>query len=145
MNKDIQLLTALPALMTEIKALEERCAWQRDRLTSLTQHLSFTGGGGGHNPSGLDRAYALISELETEEEEKLIAYYRLFKEADAIIYGIKDLAMRAFVRSYYAEGKAKKEIMASLKLSEWDFRNARDMIEKAESMDELNQKTELKK
>ena len=63
-NADIALLRDVFFIMQDIRALEERRAWQRDRMSNISQHLSFTGGGG--EPKGLDSAYAALSGLEEE-------------------------------------------------------------------------------
>ena len=46
-NRDLATLARVRCLMAEVQALEEREAWQRERMTRITQQLGGTGRGGG--------------------------------------------------------------------------------------------------
>ena len=51
-NRDIPVLADVLAIMQDVRMTEEQKAWQRDRLTNITPHLTGMPGGGGL-PKGL--------------------------------------------------------------------------------------------
>ncbi len=131
-NADIALLENVFAIMQEIRAIEERRAWQKERMTNISQHLSFTGGGG--EPRGLDSAYAALSDIEEEHHEKVRQYKRALKRAEGIINGIESLKMRTMVMMLYVEELPAKEVRERLNMSRRRFHAAVEAIEQAENM-----------
>lgn len=131
-NADIALLHDVFFIMQDIRALEERRAWQRERMSNISQHLSFTGGGG--EPKGLDSAYAALSGLEEEHSEKVRQYKRALKQAENIVNGIASLRMRTLVMMLYVEDIPAREVRERLNMSRRRFDAAVEAIEQAEDM-----------
>ena len=98
-NRDIPLLANVKAIAQEVQWLEHQRQWQRERMLSITHHLSFTPGGG--MPKGLDEAFARLSELDEEHERKIKEYTRQLKAAEEILDQIKSRSMRSFVIMKY--------------------------------------------
>ncbi len=118
--------------MRQIESLEERCRWQRERMSSITRAL--TGMPGGGEPQGLDAALARISELEEQQQEEILRYTRIFRAAQRILSSIESDTMRAFVTLLYVDDLPPAEVRRRMRLTEWGFRRARDTVEEAESM-----------
>lgn len=132
-NRDIPKLQKVVSLMQDIRALEERRLWQRERMINITQHLSGMPGSG--EPHGLDAAYAALSELETEHQELVKAYTRELKAAENTINSIGNPAMRTFITLMYVLDMEPRDVKAELNMTEWGFRRARKAVEQARSMD----------
>lgn len=131
-NKDITLLQEIRLIELDIVSLEKRAQWERDRMSSITQHLS--SGGGGGSPSGLDEAFAAISETE-ERHRKLIGQYaKVVNKAERIIGRIASHQMRTMVRMLYVDNVADIAVQSVLRMSRRMFENARATIESAECM-----------
>lgn len=135
MNRDIPKLQKVVSLMQDIRALEERRMWQRERMLNITQHLSGMPGSG--EPRGLDAAYAALSELETEHQELVKLYVRELKAAERIVNSIGDPAMRTFVTLMYVLDMDSRDVKAELNMTEWGFRRARTAVEQADGMDRV--------
>lgn len=132
-NRDIPRLQKVVSLMQDIRVLEERRLWLRDRMTNITQHLSGMPGSG--ELHGLDAAYAMLSELETEHQELVKAYVRELKAAENTINSIGNPAMRTFVTLMYVLDMEPRDVKAELNMTEWGFRRARKAVEQATGMD----------
>ena len=132
-NRDIPLLADVLCIMQEICHIEQRRDWQHDRMLSITQHLSGMPGGGG-NPKGLDEAFALLSELDEEHEQRCKDYVRQLKTAQKILNGIESRSMRAFVVMKYVMDVSDSEIRQELNMTRTGFNRARRSIESAECM-----------
>lgn len=132
-NRDIPLLSRVLYIMQEVCSLEKRIVWQHDRLYGITAHITGMPGGKGA-PSGLDAAFAAISELSDEYREKVQSYIRELKNAERILNAIPSLTMRAFVIMLYVDGMSAEQVKRELNLTDWNFRRARDSIEQAEDM-----------
>lgn len=135
MNRDIPKLQKVVSLMQDIRALEERRVWQRERMLNITQHLSGMPGSG--EPRGLDAAYAALSELETEHQELVKLYVRELKAAERIVNSIGNPTMRTFVTLMYVLDMAPQDVRAELNMTEWGFRRARTTVEQAKGMDRV--------
>lgn len=132
-NRDIPLLSRVLYIMQEVCSLEKRIVWQHDRLYGITAHVTGMPSGKG-TPSGLDAAFAAISELSDEYREKVQSYIRELKNAERILNAIPSLTMRAFVIMLYVDGMSAEQVKRELNLTDWNFRRARDSIEQAEDM-----------
>lgn len=132
-NRDIPLLADVLCIMQEVNALEQRRDWQRDRMESITQHLSGMPGGGGL-PKGLDDAFAMLSEIDEEHEQRCKDYVRQLRKAQKILNSIESRSMRVFVTMKYVLGMTDVDIRQELNISKWGFNRARRSIEDADCM-----------
>lgn len=132
-NRDIPLLADVLPIMQEICQIEQRRDWQKDRMLNITQHLSGMPGGGGV-PKGLDEAFALLSELDEEHEQRCRDYVRQLRAAQKILNRIESRSMRAFVVMKYVMDVPDSEIRQELNMSRTGFSRARRCVEDAESM-----------
>lgn len=132
-NKDIPLLADVLSIMQEIRQIEQRRDWQHDRMFNITQHLTGMPGGGGM-PKGLDEAFALLSELDEEHEQRCKDYVRQLKAAQKILNGIESRSMRAFVTMKYVMDAPDTEIREALNMTRTGFNRARRCVESAECM-----------
>lgn len=132
-NKDIPLLTGVLYIMQAIKGLEERRSWQRDRMLNITQHITGMPGGGGM-PKGIDEAISLLSEIDSQHEEKCKEYARQLRKAQKIINGIESVSMRTFVVMKYVMDVPDTKIRAELNMTYRGFDRARKAIEQARDM-----------
>ena len=128
-NRDIPKLQSVFHVMQDIRALEERREWQKGRMVNITQHLSWTRGGG--TPQGLDAAFEELSSIEGQQAERLKCYFDELRQAERIINGISSRNMRTFVSMMYIENIPPRKIRDELNMSEWAFRRACECIEQA--------------
>lgn len=135
-NRDIPLLTRIPYLMRDICALEERRAWQKARLSSITQHITGMPGGGGAR-GGMESTFARMSELDAEHEKLCREYVKQLRQAQKIISGIASAKMRTFVTMKYVDGASDADVRRALKLSRRNFERARRCVEDARHMSEV--------
>lgn len=135
-NRDIPLLADVLPIMQEIRQIELRRNWQRDRMENITQHISGTPGGGGA-PKGLDEAFALLSELDEEHEQSCKEYVRRIKAAQDVLNGIQSQSMRTFVIMKYIMDAPDVEIRHELNMSRTAFSRARHSVEDAECMSDV--------
>lgn len=136
MNRDIPTLQNVVYLKEEVVRLENRMAFERDRMTNITQHLSFTAGCGGE-PYTLDSAFASLEQLEKRHREKARMYARAMRHADRIMDSIMSLSMRTFVDLMYVEQLDKQDVMERLHMTEWEYRKRREAVEKADCMESV--------
>lgn len=132
-NRDIPLLADILYIMQEIRQIEQQRSWQRDRMLNITQHLTGMPRGGGL-PKGLDEAFALLSELDDEHEQRCKDYVRQLKTAQKILNGIESRSMRAFVTMKYVMDVPDTEIRRELNLTRTGFNRARRCVESASCM-----------
>lgn len=132
-NKDIPLLQEVCYIKQEVISLENRAAFEKSRMKSITQHLSAAPGGGG-NPSGLDTAFANLAAIEEKHRVLIGQYKRKLAKAEKIINEIESVQMRSIVTMLYLDQKPDTEVRKALGLSRWVFDNCRKTIEDAESM-----------
>lgn len=132
-NRDIELLKSILFIMQNVRALEERREWEKERANNVTQHLSFMPRGGGV-PSGLDRVFAKLSELEDEHRDKVMTYARELKKAENILNDIQNENMRTFVMMMYVEQIPATEVRERLNMTRRKFLNAKNAVESAECM-----------
>lgn len=132
-NRDIGTLEKVHYLKGEIESLEERARWERERMKSITQHLSAAPGGGGGR--GMDDCFAKIDSLEERHRNLISVYDRTIRKAEAIIGRISSAQMRCFVTMLYLDGKSGSDVQSKLKMTRWQFENARECVENAECMD----------
>lgn len=132
-NKDIPLLTNVLCIMQDIRLIEQRREWQRDRMVNISQHLTGMPGGGGM-PSGLDGAFAALSELDLEHERRCKEYMRQLRKAQKILNSIESRTMRTFVEMKYVMDVSDTEIRKELNMSKRGFYRARAAVENAPCM-----------
>jgi hypothetical protein len=132
-NRDIPLLERVLYVMQDVRALDESRAWQKDRMSDISQHLTGMPKSGGL-PHGLEAAYAALSEVETDHEEEVLRYIRELKAAEKIIRGIGSRLMRTFVCLLYLEHLPPEQVRRELNLTEWGYRRARAAVEQASDM-----------
>ena len=135
-NRDIPLLNDLFGIMQLTVRTEERREWQRDRMTSLSQHLTGMPGSG-KLPSGLDDAFARLSELDEEHGRHVKEYTRKMRKAQNIVNGIASDSMRAFVVLKYLLNLPDTEIREALNMTKYGFEQARKCIEEAPDMESV--------
>lgn len=132
-NRDILILQEVICVMQEVRALETRREWQRERMYNITQHL--TGMPSQHGQTGgLEAAFASVAALEDEHKDKVKEYTRKLKAAERIINSIGNHFMRVFVMMMYVENIPPKKVRSELNLSERGFRTARTAVEQAQDM-----------
>lgn len=132
-NADIPLLADVLYIMQDVAMIEERRAWQRDRMTNITQHLTGMPGGGGV-PHGLEDAFSLLSELDTEHEEQCAEYVKQLRQAQKILNGIQSHGLRTFVKLKYVFDVPDTEIRERLNMTRRGFEKARRAVEDAPTM-----------
>ncbi len=137
MNKDIEVLSNVTAYMQDARICEDKAQFEREQLTSITSHLSFAGGGG-NKVRQMDDTFAKISELEMSHVEKLKMYAREIRKAESIVNAIPIERMQTFVMLRYVLNRSKHDIMECMCMTEREYRWAREAIEKAESMADVN-------
>lgn len=132
-NRDIPLLADVLSIMQAVCQIERQRDWQRDRMANITQHLTGMPGGGGV-PKGLDEAFAMLSELDEEHEQRCKDYVRQLKAAQKILNGIESQSMRTFVVMKYVMDVPDAEIRQELNMTRTGFDRARRCVENAERM-----------
>jgi hypothetical protein len=132
-NRDIPLLQRVIYVMQEVRALETRRLWLKDRMTNITHPLSGMPRSGGV-PTGIDAAFAAVSELEEEHKERVKEFTRELKAAERIINGIPNRNMRTFVVMMYVENIPPNKVRSELNMTERGFRSARFACEQAGDM-----------
>lgn len=132
-NKDIPLLADVLSVMQLVCKTEEIRQWQRERMVSITSHL--TGMPGGRNSTkGFEDAFAALSETDEEYQRLCAEYASKLKAAQEIIDGIASDTMRAFVVMKYVMFVPDVEIRRELAMTRRRFDAAREGIENARSM-----------
>ena len=132
-NRDIPLLADVLSIMQAVCQIERQRDWQKDRMANITQHLTGMPGGGGV-PKGLDEAFAMLSELDEEHEQRCKDYVRQLKAAQKILNGIESRSMRTFVVMKYVMDVPDAEIRQELNMTRTGFDRARRCVESAECM-----------
>lgn len=132
-NRDIPLLAKVLCIMQEIRMVEERRAWQRERLTNITPQLTGMPGGGGL-PKGMEEAFAVLSELEEDQAKQCREYAEALKKAQKILNGIESENMRTFVEMKYVFDTPDTEIRRELNMTRRGFEQARKCVEEAPDM-----------
>lgn len=135
-NRDVFFLARVSHAMEEIEHLENRRQWERDRRTNITQHLSWTHGGGAKG--GAEESMEAISELEEKHEEKVREYRKMVREAEAILMRVPDGKLRILVSMAYYEQAPEKEIRREFRVSHYLLTQAEALIEAAESMEKVD-------
>lgn len=132
-NKDIPTLEQVHSVMAQVTHLEERRAWQQDRMGFISQHLTGMPGGGG-TPRGLDEAFARLAEVDDEHADKCKMYVRRLRKAEKILNSIENINMRTFVMMRYVLGASDMEIRKELNMTRRGFDRARKYVESAPNM-----------
>lgn len=132
-NRDIPLLSEVLYIMQAICQIEQQRSWQHDRMTNITQHLSWMPKGGGL-PKGLDDAFALLSEIDEEHEARCREYVCQLREAQKILNGIESRTMRTFVMMKYVMNVSDANIREELNMTRRGFDRARRCVEEAPCM-----------
>ena len=132
-NRDIPLLSDMPCLMQEIRQIEQRREWQRDRMYNITQHITGMPGSGNRG-GGLDESFSLLSEIDAEHECKCREYVSQLRKVQRILYGIESRSMRTFVTLKYIKNLPDAEIRRELGMTRRGFDRARHCIESAPCM-----------
>jgi hypothetical protein len=132
-NKDIPYLENVHSVMAQVTHLEERRIWQQDRMGFISQHLTGMPGGGG-SPTGLDEAFARLSEIDDEHAAKCKMYVGRLKKAQKILNNIENINMRTFVLMRYVIGASDMDIRKELNMTRRGFDRARKCVESASCM-----------
>ena len=132
-NADILVLQRAAYAMQDICALEEQLKWQEDRRFFAAQRFGQSRSGG--SKAGLEAGLAAMDETKRRYEERLAECKEELKAAEKIIGGIRNANMRTFVVMVYVMMLAGREVRMRLNMSEYAFRQAREAIEQAESME----------
>ena len=132
-NKDIPYLEQIHSVMAQVTHLEERRAWQQDRMVFISQHLTGMPGGGG-SPRGLEEAFARLSEIDDEHADKCKMYVGRLRKAQKILNSIENINMRTFVLLRYVIGASDMEIRKELNMTRRGFDRARKCVEEAQNM-----------
>lgn len=132
-NKDIPYLEQIHSVMALVTHLEERRAWQQDRMVFISQHLTGMPGGGG-SPRGLEEAFARLSEIDDEHADKCKMYVGRLRKAQKILNSIENINMRTFVLLRYVIGASDMEIRKELNMTRRGFDRARKCVEEAQNM-----------
>ena len=135
-NRDIPILAEVLSIMQDIKQIERRREWQRERMYSISYHLTGMPGGGG-SPKGLDGAFVLLSQIDEEHEQRCRDYAMQVRKADRILQGIESPTMRAIVELKYVWDEPDAEIRRRLHLTRRGLERARRCIEEAPCMAEV--------
>lgn len=131
-NRDVVALKNVKSLMSQIESIERRIKWQRERMQNITQHLSWTHGGGA--VVGMDDAFEKLSEMEESHKELIAQYAKEMRRAEGILSGIESMSMRAFVNLTYLEMMGAAQVRERLGMSEYGYKRARRAIETAQDM-----------
>jgi len=140
-NQDIIRLSRVLYAMQDVSVTEQKRMWQQDRLWNITQRLTGMPGGRGV-PSGFDKTFAAIGEIEERYERECAEYVKELKRAEEILNGISSSTMRTFVTMRYVLGMTNKEIMARLNMKRHRYENLCRMIEDAPDMAAASEKWE---
>lgn len=132
-NRDIPLLAEVLCVMQDIRMVEERRKWQRDRMTNITPRLTGMPGGGGM-PKGYEEAFAILSELDEDQAKQCVEYGKILKKAQEILNGIQSISMRTFVKMKYVFNSPDVEIRKELNMTRRGFDRARKCVEEAPDM-----------
>lgn len=148
-NRDVILLSQVLYAMQDVSVTERKRLWQQDRLWNITQKI--TGMPGGHGePSGLERHFAEIEEIERRYDAECAEYLDELKRAEEIVNAIPSRTMRTFVTMRYMLGMPNREIMARLNLKRFRYdslckliESAPDMAAAAEKWEEIGERFKL--
>lgn len=132
-NRDIPILADVLCIMQEVNMLENRIEWQREKMTSMSQHLTGMPGGGSL-PKGLEEVFAMLSEIEESQKKKVREYVGKLRKAEMILDGIRSESMLAFVKMKYVFQIPDVEIRRELNMSRWGFEQAKERVEMARDM-----------
>ena len=132
-NEDVLLLSRVLYTMQDVSATEEKRMWQQDRLWNVTRRITGMPGGQGE-PSGLDRHFAEIVEIEEQYEKELAEYCETLRRAEGILNAIPNRTMRTFVTMMYVLDIPHNEIMTRLNMRRRTFEGLRRAIEQAKDM-----------
>ncbi len=132
-NRDIPLLSEILYIMQDVCQIERRRDWQHDRMYNITQHLTGMPGRKG-GASGLDEAFALLSEIDEEHEARCKEYVRQLRKAQKILNGIESRTMRTFVMMKYIMDVPDVKIRQELNMTWRGFNRALRAVEDAPSM-----------
>ncbi|MBQ8507204.1 MAG: hypothetical protein IJ466_07245 [Clostridia bacterium] len=136
-NRDIAVLEDVTAAMQEVCRYEDMSEWQGDRIFSITRMLTGMPCASG-GAKGLDNS---LSKLEAAQERyagELEKCLRLLEKAESIINSIENREMRNFVVLMYVMKLPPAEVRRELNMSEWSFRQARQKVEQARSMRDVD-------
>lgn len=132
-NRDIILIQSVRYIKLDIESLEERQAWENQRLFHITQNLASVVVKGGSS-WGMDEAMATLQELSYKHEQTMKLYKRTLGQAERIINQIPSRQMRTLVTMLYLDGASDNDARKALGMSRWVFENARNTVENAERM-----------
>lgn len=135
-NKDIVFLQTVNAMEAEVKSIEARVSSEKERMKKITQNMSVVPSYGS-SACGLDDAFARLEEMVIEQSKAASGLARLVRKSESILAGIESQQMRAMVRRLYLDGASGKTVREELKMSRWTFENARQQIEDAGSMKDV--------
>ena len=132
-NRDIPLLADILCVMQEVALIEQRREWQRERMDNISAHLTGMPGGGSA-PTGLDDAFAKLSEIDAEHEKQCREYAGKMKTAEKLLNGIPTEEMKTFVLMKYVFDLPDAEIREKLNMTRRSFEKAKQAVEDAPDM-----------
>lgn len=132
-NADIQILTQIHSIMTQVTYIERQRLWEQERMGYISQHLSGMPGGGAM-PRGLDEAFARLAEIDDEHAKRCKVYVRQLKKAQKILNSIENINMRTYVMMRYIFRASDTEIRKELNMTRRGIERARKCIEEAPDM-----------
>lgn len=143
-NKDLVTLSRVKAMEAEIQALEEREAWQRERMQKITATLTGVPGGGG-GKRGMDDALSALEELENDHKRLIKSYTRLVRKAEGALCRVQSQEIRAIVRLCYMDGATDRSAWEALGITRYRLESAKRAIESAESLEAVRWADRLEK
>lgn len=135
-NQDIPKLSCVLYVMQDVSATEHKRMWAQDRLWNITQRITGIPGSGGI-PSGFEKNFADIVELEEKYEAECGTFIQELKEAEEILNRMENRQMRTFVTMKYVLHIPDKKIMRELNMGRRRLEMMRRAVENAESMEKV--------
>ena len=132
-NRDIPLLSSIFLIMQDVCLLERQREWQKDRMLSITQHLTGMPGGGGL-PKGLEETFSKLSEIDAELVSKYQDYVHQLREAQKILNSIENHTIKTFVSMRYIMSIPDARIRQDLNMTRRCFDRACRAVEEAPNM-----------
>lgn len=108
--------------------------YARDTMTNISARMENIPHPKGE-VNGLDAALARLAELDDAFGRDVAEYVQKTLRVRNIILKIPYDEMRSFAIARYVEKKSRAEVMACLKITEWQYREISKMLEEAPSMD----------
>ena len=132
-NRDLPLLTCVRYTMQDIRMLEEKRDWTRERLERVTSGLSGMPRGGG-GPHGMEEGFEKLADLDRRHAKKLRQCEKELDTAERLINSVESRPLRTFISMVYLRGMTREDVSAELNLTEWEYRKMKERVEGAERL-----------